>query len=47
MIDEVIVTMVSRYGYSKNYVTECLQDNEANHCTTTYYLLSNEIPIID
>lgn len=46
-IDEEIVDMVSRLGYSKSYVISCLEDNEANHCTTTYYLLANEGPMID
>jgi len=39
--------MVSRLGYSKSYVISCIEDNEANHCTTTYYLLANEGPMID
>ena len=46
-IDNEIVAKVSKYGYPKSYVVQCLEDNDANHCTTTYYLLSNEGPNID
>ena len=46
-IDEEIVNQVSKYGYPRSYVVQCLEDNDANHCTSTYYLLSNEGPNID
>ena len=39
--------MVSRYGYPREYVVQSLEENEANHCTTTYYLLANEGPNIE
>ena len=47
VIDEQVVVSVSRYGYPIGYVQQCLEDNEANHCTTTYYLLANEGPMIE
>ena len=46
-LDDELVEKVSKFGYPKSYVIQCLEDNEANHCTTTYYLLEHEGPMID
>ena len=47
IIDNELVEKVSKFGYPKSYVIQCLEDNEANHCTTIYYLLEHEGPMID
>lgn len=47
VIDDELVEKASMFGYPKSYVIHCLEDNEANHCTTTYYLLEHEGPMID
>lgn len=36
---EIIKIMADRLGYPKAYTTNCLDSNETNYCTTTYYLL--------
>ena len=39
-IKEEVVRQVARFGYPTEYVVKCLEDNDTNHCTTTYYLLN-------
>ena len=47
VINEDIVFKVVRVGFPLEYVVKSLEDNEANHCTTTYYLLADNGPQID
>jgi len=40
VIDEQIVQrMKEKYGYPYEYIMKSLDENKANYCTTTYYLL--------
>jgi len=41
IIDQDTLTKMESYGYPKEYVKKCLNDNELNHATATYYLLTN------
>ncbi|CAI2366178.1 unnamed protein product [Moneuplotes crassus] len=36
---EIIKSMNQRYEYPIDYIVKCLDSNETNYCTTTYYLL--------
>lgn len=36
---EIIQTMNQRFEYPKDYIVKCLDSNETNYCTATYYLL--------
>jgi len=38
-IDEKIVGQVEEFGFPRQFVVKCLNDNVNNHCTTSYYLL--------
>lgn len=38
-IDGERVQILSDFGYPREYVFSSLQENEANYCTTGYYLL--------
>ena len=38
-IDEKIVDQVELYGFPKQFILKCLNENVNNHCTTSYYLL--------
>ncbi len=38
-IDENILEEVEDYGFPKQFVLKCLNENVNNHCTTSYYLL--------
>jgi hypothetical protein len=39
IIEEDKVVTMSQFGYPKEYVIRCLNENEANYCTAGYYLL--------
>ena len=41
VIEEGIVGAVVTYGYPRSYVVRCLNNDEANYCTTAYYLLAS------
>lgn len=41
-IDQAIVQQVVKFGFEHKYIKECLANNENNHCTATYYLLSKD-----
>ena len=45
-VGDEIVYKVFRFGYPMDYIRKCIEDNDANHCTTTYYLLADEDPQI-
>ena len=38
-IDEKIVGQVEEFGFPRQFLVKCLNDNVNNHCTTSYYLL--------
>ena len=38
-VDEEIVDEVVEFGYPRGYIKKCLKVKDANHATTTYYLL--------
>lgn len=40
-VDKGALEKMRTYGYAKEYVTKCLNNNELNHATATYYLLTN------
>jgi len=40
-IDKNALEKMKAYGYTKEYMTKCLNDNELNYATATYYLLTN------
>ena len=42
VINYEIVQQVKRLGYPLEYVIKCLEDNDTNHCTTTYYLIADD-----
>jgi hypothetical protein len=39
VIDFDKVQRLVQFGYPYEYITECLQDNYPNYCTSGYYLL--------
>lgn len=40
-IDEEVLNTIESFGYPKENVRKWLSNNELNHATTTYYLLTN------
>jgi hypothetical protein len=38
-LDEVKINNMVQYGYPKEYIVKCLQDNSPNYTTAGYYLL--------
>ena len=38
-VDEVKISHMVQYGYPKDYITKCLQENLPNYTTAGYYLL--------
>ena len=40
VVQQSLVTTVISYGYPKSYVIRSLDNDEANYCTTAYYLLA-------
>jgi len=40
-LDMRVLDTIEFFGYPKDYVKKCLYNNELNHATTTYYLLTN------
>eukprot|EP00826_Nyctotherus_ovalis_P035294 TRINITY_DN301_c0_g4_i1.p1 TRINITY_DN301_c0_g4~~TRINITY_DN301_c0_g4_i1.p1 ORF type:complete len:485 (-),score=132.32 TRINITY_DN301_c0_g4_i1:42-1496(-) len=40
-IDESALAEMKRFGYTAEYVRSCLNSNELNHATATYYLMTN------
>lgn len=40
-INENALNIIESFGYPKDYVRKCLNSNELNHATATYYLLTN------
>ena len=40
VIDENILGLLEQFGYKRDYVTKCLNNNEFNYATASYYLLS-------
>jgi len=43
MLDEKIVADVERSGYPKQYIIQSLNNDELNHATTYYYLVTTEV----
>ncbi len=44
-IDEMALKFVENFGYKRDYIVRCLENNELNHATATYFLklsLQNE-----
>ena len=44
-IDEMTLKFVENFGYKRDYIIRCLENNELNHATATYFLklsLQNE-----
>ncbi|MCQ2815690.1 MAG: protein kinase [archaeon] len=41
LIDESALKTMESLGYQKDYVKKCLNNNELNYATATYYLLTN------
>eukprot|EP00826_Nyctotherus_ovalis_P037573 TRINITY_DN3435_c0_g3_i1.p1 TRINITY_DN3435_c0_g3~~TRINITY_DN3435_c0_g3_i1.p1 ORF type:complete len:828 (+),score=213.76 TRINITY_DN3435_c0_g3_i1:497-2980(+) len=41
VIDESTLRTMEAFGYPQQYVAKCLNSNEFNHATATYYLLTN------
>ena len=41
-INNEIVQQLQQFGYPQAYVVKCLEDNDTNHCTTTYYLIADD-----
>lgn len=37
--DEAVISMVEEFGFPRDYIVKCLNENVNNHCTTSYYLL--------
>ena len=46
IIDENILKNMENFGYKKEYIQKCLNNNDINYCTATYYLLSSSSEII-
>jgi hypothetical protein len=42
-INEQIAQKVEGFGYSRQYLTNSLRMHDKNYCTTTYYLLLNNL----
>ncbi len=42
VIDEKIVFEIEQSGFPKNYVINCLNNDELNYVTTYYYLLMTQ-----
>eukprot|EP00826_Nyctotherus_ovalis_P037571 TRINITY_DN3435_c0_g1_i9.p1 TRINITY_DN3435_c0_g1~~TRINITY_DN3435_c0_g1_i9.p1 ORF type:complete len:551 (+),score=144.98 TRINITY_DN3435_c0_g1_i9:87-1739(+) len=40
-INRNALNIIESFGYPKDYVRKCLNSNELNHATATYYLLTN------
>lgn len=38
-LDEEMISIISNFGYSNNFVKKCLEMNELNYATASYYLL--------
>jgi hypothetical protein len=41
LIDETALKIMENFGYKKDYLQKCLNNNELNYATATYYLVSN------
>ena len=39
ILDEEIIDETVEFGYPRDYIKKCLKVKDANHATTTYYLL--------
>ena len=37
-IDETTIKYVENFGYKRDYIIRCLENNEINHATATYFL---------
>ena len=40
-IDKEAVNKMEEFGYRGDYIEKCLKENQLNHATATYYLLTN------
>lgn len=40
--EETVNKMVNDFGYPRDYVMKCLDENKPNYCTTTYYLMNTD-----
>ena len=41
IIDDSVISMVEGWGYPRDYIVKCLNNNELNYATTGYFLLEN------
>eukprot|EP00826_Nyctotherus_ovalis_P065751 TRINITY_DN9673_c0_g1_i6.p1 TRINITY_DN9673_c0_g1~~TRINITY_DN9673_c0_g1_i6.p1 ORF type:complete len:221 (+),score=53.41 TRINITY_DN9673_c0_g1_i6:152-814(+) len=41
VIDKRALRKIEEFGYERGYVEKCLKENQLNHATATYYLLTN------
>jgi len=41
IIDDLVIAMVEGWGYPREYIIKCLNNNELNYATTGYFLLEN------
>ena len=46
IIDEQSLAQVEVYGYPRDYIVRCLNNNELNYASTSYYLLQNKHSLI-
>ena len=42
MVDEERIESMGKFGYRSEYVLECLDNDELNHATTSYFLMDCE-----
>jgi len=41
VVDKSALLQMEKFGYTADYVKSCLNNNELNHATATYYLITN------
>ena len=39
MVDEEVIAKVEKFGFPRDFILRCINENVNNHCTTSYYLL--------